>query len=423
MPDCINLKKKQKIMTENNLYNAKCTTLPVDTKSALGEKGSADNFALLFNKLAHFGVKEDIKQNCGDIDKLLKGEAKAHFFHKSKKDKKDYHLDLTKKWDLSDEFKIYYNEEFLKSYAVAAKALFSSHEELILKANWRVAIGMGNESVYENGFTFHPTYGIPYLPGSSLKGMTRHWAVAEGEDEKKIEAIFGSKNDPGADNKEFKQGQVIFFDAFPVELKEGCLQPDIMNNHYPDYYEGNKPPADWLSPRPIFFLTMKEVEFRFHLGCIPRPGGDQSGLLGTAKDWLEKALMESGVGAKTAVGYGRMNGGKASNNDRRKLDKGQSIQENAGEQPGQKPVKPAFKAGDPAKKLKNGMAFDAVVTEEGKPCLADIYGFGDRLHKQEPISGSVQNLKKGDVIQVSIQTDGKKGSKIISATFKSYKKA
>lgn len=408
-----------------DLYNIKLrTALPIDTKDVLGEKGSSDNFALLFNKLAHFGMKEDIEQNNGDIRRLLDGEIKAHFFHKSRKDRVDYHLDLTEKWRLPEEFVEFY-DEFLKVHTAAAKALFSNHEELILKANWRIAIGMGNESVYENGFTFHPTYGIPYLPGSSLKGMTRHWAVANGKKEDKeekvyYEKIFGNEQN---ENKNFHQGQVIFFDAFPVKLKEGCLQPDIMNNHYPDYYEGTKAPADWLSPRPIFFLTMKDVEFQFHLGCIPHSGVDRSGLLDTAKDWLVKALMESGVGAKTAVGYGRMSGGKASNKDRLKEDRGQSVQENPGEQPGQKPVKPEFQQGKPDKKLKNGMGFDAVVAEEGKPCLADIYGFGDKLYKQTPISGSTQNLKKGDVIRVTIQTNGKKGSLITDATFISYKKA
>ena len=196
-----------------------------------------------------------------------------------------------------------------------------------------------------------------------------------------------------------------------------------MNNHYPEYYEGKKPPADWLSPRPIFFLAMKEVAFQFHLGCILPPGGNPEGLLNTVKDWLVKALKESGVGAKTAVGYGRMGRGNASKSNRRKVDEKQSEEENEGEQPEPGAIKPTFQPGESSKKLKNDIVFDAVVTEEGKPCLADIYGYGDRLHKQKPVSGSVQNLKKGDVILVSIQTNGKKGSKIISATYMGNKKA
>ena len=44
---------------------------------------------------------------------------------------------------------------------------------LELKLNWRLIVGLGNESVYETGMTFHPIYGIPYIPGSSLKGVLR----------------------------------------------------------------------------------------------------------------------------------------------------------------------------------------------------------------------------------------------------------
>ena len=145
--------------------------------------------------------------------------------------------------------------------------------------------------------------------------------------------------------------------------------------------------------------------------------------MNTVKDWLVKALKVSRVGAKTAVGYGRMGGGSASKSNRRKVDEKQSEEENEGEQPEPGAIKPTFQPGESSKKLKNDIVFDAVVTEEGKPCLADIYGYGDRLHKQKPVSGSVQNLKKGDVILVSIQTNGKKGSKIISATYMGNKKA
>ncbi len=299
-------------MADNNLYlyDIKRTALPQDVKIAMSSSTEVDNFALLFNRMAHFGVKEDIGANDGNVSGLLNGEIKAHFFHKSKVGKTVSYLDLTKEWHVSDDLKKHYTQ-FLATFCTAAKALFSTHEELKLTAHWRIAIGLGNESVYENGFTFHPTYGIPYLPGTSLKGMTRHWAVANGKDKKLIEQIFGNENRPDIKTEDIRQGRIIFFDAYPTELKQGMLQPDIMNNHYPDYYEGKKPPADWLSPRPIFFLTMKDVEFRFLLGVIPRPSSkewelDSHTLINTAKEWLENALFESGIGAKTAVGYGRM---------------------------------------------------------------------------------------------------------------------
>jgi CRISPR type III-B/RAMP module RAMP protein Cmr6 len=171
--------------------------------------------------------------------------------------------------------------------------------------DWRMAIGLGNKSVYEVGMTLHHIYGFPYIPGTAIKGIAHHYASylqKEGKlEQAAIDEVFGidSESDP---SKEMQKGKIIFFDAFPTG--EIALAPDIMNNHYPDYYgEGQKPPADWQSPRPIFFLTVKKpTAFKFVLGCKP----EHQALLATANAWLHQALTAHGIGAKTAVGYGYM---------------------------------------------------------------------------------------------------------------------
>ncbi len=66
------------------------------------------------------------------------------------------------------------------------------------------------------------------------------------------------------------------------------------------------------------------------------------------------------------------------------------------------------------------MEMDAVVTSTGKPCKATVYGFGDKTYENISVNGSVQNLKIGDVIKVTIQTDGK-GERITSASFQRLK--
>ena len=79
-----------------------------------------------------------------------------------------------------------------------------------------------------------------------------------------------------------------------------------MNPHYPDYYgdtKGTIPPADWQSPIPIQFLTIgKATSFQFVIGVKK----ESEGILTKTKVWLETALKEHGIGAKTAVGYGYM---------------------------------------------------------------------------------------------------------------------
>jgi len=104
-----------------------------------------------------------------------------------------------------------------------------------------------------------------------------------------------------------------------------------MNPHYGDYYGGKTvngkplPPADYLNPVPIPFLTIgKGAKFEFIIGMqkvlkitdlseeeqksriIPECQAltDGAMLHDLTLEWLKKALTEHGIGAKTAVGYG-----------------------------------------------------------------------------------------------------------------------
>jgi CRISPR-associated protein Cmr6 len=102
-------------------------------------------------------------------------------------------------------------------------------------------------------------------------------------------------------------GQALFFDAIPAESP--VLKPDVMNVHYQDYYSGNTdsadqpiPPADYLNPNPIPFLTVGEGSpFLFAVGWR---GEKDEEAHQQAQQWLKEGLQELGVGAKTAAGYG-----------------------------------------------------------------------------------------------------------------------
>ncbi|RMH71402.1 MAG: type III-B CRISPR module RAMP protein Cmr6, partial [Gemmatimonadetes bacterium] len=195
-----------------------------------------------------------------------------------------------------------------------------------LKNDWRLIVGLGNESVYETSMTLHHIYGFPYVPGQAVKGIVRSWIITEvfgkndqGESdlehaEKRALAnqsfcdIFGCPKE--SVHNESRQGKVIFFDAYPTSAPE--IKPDVMNPHYPDYYGGDKPPADYQNPKPIFFLTVKNTSFEFITGVKPKDNieisdfktGQKKPILDVVQDWLETALTEHGIGAKTAAGYG-----------------------------------------------------------------------------------------------------------------------
>ena len=126
-------------------------------------------------------------------------------------------------------------------------------------------------------------------------------SLGEIEDECKPEdfrSVFGTEN---------LRGEVIFFDALLLELTvdgKPILELDVMTPHYGDYYtdeKGEVPPADYLTPNPVMFLTIRRgTRFRFYLVS------KSENLLTEVKSWLKEALREFGIGAKTSAGYGEM---------------------------------------------------------------------------------------------------------------------
>lgn len=166
--------------------------------------------------------------------------------------------------------------------------------------DWRMIIGLGGETVLETDLTLHHLYGLPFIPGSALKGLTRAYVTGEVEgyksdkienDNEEIQRIFGSPE---------KAGTVIFFDAVPVDGKTSFAL-DIMNPHYPDYYAGTKAPTNDQSPVPITFLTIAETSFMFALAPRHPEYMDDVKLV---QGWLQKALQNYGIGGKTSAGYG-----------------------------------------------------------------------------------------------------------------------
>lgn len=202
-------------------------------------------------------------------------------------------------------------------------------EQFDLKLQWRLIVGLGASHPQETSMTLHHIFGIPYIPGSALKGVSRHYMIWKFVDENEEELnlrlcksnfaellkelnkalekeenltvsvgnisfedlihIFGTQK---------RQGKIIFFDAYPIE--EIKLKIDIMNPHYPDYYTKDKPPTDWQNPIPIKFLTVEDTKFQFYLAAKDK---DQN-LLNHARKILNDALLNYGVGAKTSLGYG-----------------------------------------------------------------------------------------------------------------------
>ena len=225
--------------------------------------------------------------------------------------------------DLSEYEDLCKNNKFLKTLiekkhkdqSKFCKSKEKTHKTLIYRATLSspLVTGIGNTHPSEVGMTIDHNLGIPYIPASSLKGIVRFVHTISLADEAfkmnkvdvrgyfddeadwtKISTMFGKGGDDG------NRGKVIFLDAYPENPPQ--LHVDIMNPHYLPYYSERKPPADDHKLIPIKFLTVaKGTTFEFRV-LIDKRASDIEQAVSTA---IKNALEIEGIGAKTAVGYGR----------------------------------------------------------------------------------------------------------------------
>ncbi len=207
---------------------------------------------------------------------------------------------------------------------IAYKAFFERYRQSLIhapgpvyvaegEALGRFVVGLGANSVLETSVTLHRTYGVPYIPGSALKGLASSYAATHLVDEEKWSRKFdGGKTKRGNYQRALfgdteQSGLIVFYDALPLPGKYQ-LDKDIVTVHHPEYYRGEgEPPADWDSPNPVPFITARG-RFLFALGLNPVAEEDLPEALkwlGLAAELLRLALREAGIGAKTTTGYGR----------------------------------------------------------------------------------------------------------------------
>lgn len=196
------------------------------------------------------------------------------------------------KIEIFDDYKKFF-ERRLESLAEIKSKIFKA-----IEIDSRMIIGLGGESVWENAISIHRTYGVPFIPGSALKGLAASYARKFLKDfDQNGEAykfIFGSQESAGF---------ITFHDALliPPKTEEKFLHAEIMTVHHQDYYsDTGKPPADWDSPNPINFVSASgkyQIVLTGVEGC--------EGWLNIVVQILENAFREEGIGAKTSSGYGR----------------------------------------------------------------------------------------------------------------------
>ena len=178
-------------------------------------------------------------------------------------------------------------------------------------------IGLGNshdlalEGAIKCGFSFDYTTGLPYLPGSSLKGILRSYFPGSEKDEAiakgkagylqyllpKVELEMEELRE--LEQLIFENG-MVFLGAYPVLLQDRqLLSMDYITKH-----------EELKNPVPVALIKVRPgVPFRFCFAL--RDITLSQGQMISAEmllDLFQRIILNMGVGAKTNTGYGRFQG-------------------------------------------------------------------------------------------------------------------
>jgi len=197
-----------------------------------------------------------------------------------------------------------------------------------LVAESRLLLHLGRANVLENvGLYCDHTTGLPLIPGTALKGIVSAWACwAEhfnpaghgsfrgftessrqrrnftAEEARLACRILGDNSATGSESA----GEVIFVGGFPLTPPK--LGLDIVNPHYDeetDRHTRQIRVCDKTRLTPNTFLCLEPGTIWRFVFYVRAGVPDAADLLKQTSTWIEEALTQLGIGAKTAAGYGR----------------------------------------------------------------------------------------------------------------------
>lgn len=231
------------------------------------------------------------------------------------------------KWDSRElqNLRARHTRQFLAQF----RAAYGSRASVTIgQLEGRLAINLADSLIQNAGICLDRLFGLPYIPGSAVKGASRAAALEEITNAPAADRaglletfclVFGTaENDfQKGDLREWKhllpshgdlRGAVCFLPAYP--LNEAKIVVDLTNVHYPTYYGGDKKrnisagleaSLKEEKPQPNPFPVVETgAQFAF---CLVQQSGNPE-LLAAAARWLAQALTIRGLGAKTASGYG-----------------------------------------------------------------------------------------------------------------------
>ena len=170
-----------------------------------------------------------------------------------------------------------------------------------LQLKTRLFAGLAGGGMLETGCAISHSYGAPYIPGSSVKGVVNAHVREKFRNADNGDAIcneiFGAPATEG--RPAGLAGLVSFHDAWwTPNSDQRPFVLEVVTTHHPEYYgkDGKVPATDFDSPVPNAQIAV-QGRFLFVLEGPPA-------WLDLAEQMLVDALSSRGAGAKTRSGYG-----------------------------------------------------------------------------------------------------------------------
>lgn len=182
------------------------------------------------------------------------------------------------------------------------------------RAETRIYVGAGTTG-WETGINLLKPFGIPWIPGSSLKGVMEYVLSRKIVEKRGTEIVEEVKRYKEKSLKELppelkelavlfgtkkQRGSLMVIGGFPKGPEDSeIIVPDIISSHYKDYYEGRTAaPHEYLDPVPVIFPAIKKgTVFRF---LLLTPLNYERRI----RELLEEVLTYHGIGGKVNAGYG-----------------------------------------------------------------------------------------------------------------------
>jgi CRISPR-associated protein Cmr6 len=188
-----------------------------------------------------------------------------------------------------------------------AREIFGAAFLLVGKLQSRMLIHSKSPTLpLDISLAWDPTLNIPYIPSSSVKGVVRTYFEVFNVDVDglMVSDIFGDQE---------RVGYVIFLDAYPVTCEKTLIDVDVITPHYVE--SAGQIDETSVRPTPIVFPTIAPgTTIYFPIAIDVRRVEEtvsesklrklrEKTTLDKLIDNIMKAL-ETGIGAKTSLGYG-----------------------------------------------------------------------------------------------------------------------